>query len=394
MKRRRWLLAGCAHCALWAGAGAGRAVAQGSQQNYAAPSRFSRPDIQSDEGGLWALMDREETRLRRSPFRMRDEALQDYLQALVCKLGGEHCADIRVYALRTPFFNASMAPNGMMQVWSGLLLRVDNEAQLAAVLAHEIAHFLQRHTLERLRDAKARSAFGTFLGMFGLVGALASLATLAGAFGFTRDQEREADQIGLGLMDKAGFDPREAAKVWDNLIAELSANPEADPGKSSPMFATHPASAERSRSLAALAEKAAAGSGSLGEEAYEARLAPWRFELLADELKRGRFDESLVLLQRMLLRRPQHAELLFYRGEAYRLRGKGGDVELALADLQAAATLGNEPAVTHRSLGYLHRGQARSDAARACFERYLEKTPNAADAALIRHHLTEGKPLQ
>jgi beta-barrel assembly-enhancing protease len=392
MNRRRWLLAGCAHCALWAGAGTRHALAQSPQNtnsNYAAPSRFNRPDIQSDEGGLWALMDREETRLRRSPFRMRDDALRDYLQALVCKLGGEHCADVRVYALRTPFFNASMAPNGMMQVWSGLLLRVDNEAQLAAVLAHEIAHFLQRHTVERLRDAKARSAFGTFVGLFGLVGALASLATLAGSFGFSREQEREADQIGLVLMEKAGYDPREAAKVWDNLIAELSANPEADPSKNSPMFATHPASAERSRMLA---ERAAAGRGVLGDEAYEARLAPWRFELLADELKRGRFDESLVLLQRMLVRQPQHPELLFYRGETYRLRAKDGDAELALLDLQAAAAVGNEPAVTHRSLGYLHRGQARSDAARVSFERYLEKAPNAADAALIRHHLTEGKP--
>jgi beta-barrel assembly-enhancing protease len=103
-----------------------------------------------------------------------------------------------------------------------------------------------------------------------------------------------------------------------------------------------------------------------------------------------RFDESLVLLQRMLARQPAHAELLFYRGETYRLRAKTGDMDLALADLQAATAAGNEPAVTHRSLGYLHRGQARAGAARACFERYLGKAPNAADAALIRHHLTEG----
>ena len=54
--------------------------------------------------------------------------------------------------VRTPYFNASMAPNGMMQVWSGLLLRVDNEAQLAAVLGHEIGHYLARHSVERLRD--------------------------------------------------------------------------------------------------------------------------------------------------------------------------------------------------------------------------------------------------
>ena len=143
MRRRLWLRGACAHCAVLAGA----VFAQ--QAEWSPPTRFVRPDLATDEGGLWAMMDREETRLRRSPFRMRDEALARYLQEVVCRLGGDHCPDMRVYAVRTPYFNASMAPNGMMQVWSGLLLRMDNEAQLAAVLGHEIGHFLQRHSVER-----------------------------------------------------------------------------------------------------------------------------------------------------------------------------------------------------------------------------------------------------
>ena len=121
--RRTALTFGCAQCALLAGGGA---LAQAGE--WLAPPRFVRPALDTDEGGLWALMDREEKRLRRSPFRIGDAVLHDYLQGIACRLGAEHCPDIRVYALRTPWFNASMAPNGMMQVWSGLLLRVDNEA--------------------------------------------------------------------------------------------------------------------------------------------------------------------------------------------------------------------------------------------------------------------------
>ena len=132
MKRRRWLQWGCAHCAALGGLAA-------AQTAWEVPPRFARPDVASDEGGLWALMDREEARLRRSPFRMREEPLGRYLRDLACRLGASHCPDIHVYAVRTPFFNASMAPNGMMQVWSGLLLRMENEAQLAAILAHEIS---------------------------------------------------------------------------------------------------------------------------------------------------------------------------------------------------------------------------------------------------------------
>jgi len=51
------------------------------------------------------------------------DALLDYVQAIACRLGGDHCPDIRVHLVRTPLFNASMAPNGMMQVWTGLMLR-------------------------------------------------------------------------------------------------------------------------------------------------------------------------------------------------------------------------------------------------------------------------------
>ena len=83
MKRRQWLAAGCAQCAsLWAGSTWAQSTGQG---NWLAPPPFVRPDLASDEGGLWGMMDREETRLRRSPFMMRDAGLRDYLQGIACK---------------------------------------------------------------------------------------------------------------------------------------------------------------------------------------------------------------------------------------------------------------------------------------------------------------------
>jgi beta-barrel assembly-enhancing protease len=374
MKRRDWLLAlgaGCAHCAAW------------SQGAWLAPARFVRPDPASDEGGLWAMMDREETRLRRSPFMLRDAPLRDYLQGIVVKLAGEHAADIRVYPVRTPFFNASMAPNGMMQVWSGLLLRVDNEAQLAAVLGHEIGHYLQRHTLERLRDVKSRSAFGMFMGMFGIVGLIGQMAALAGAFGFSRDQEREADGLGLQLMRTAGYDTREAGKIWENLRAEAAAAHE--PSNSSPMFATHPASEERAATLARLAE--ADSGGFLGDVELGSRLAGLQQLMLEDELRRGQHGETLVLLERLLARSPQRSDLRYYRGETLRLRAGSGDGDLALQDFEQALRLGREPAELHRAMGYLYQAREQPALAREAFGRYLERAPQAADAAMIKSFL-------
>ena len=203
-------------------------------------------------------------------------------------------SDIRVHLVRTPYFNASMAPNGMMQVWSGLLLRVDNEAQLAAVLGHEIGHYLARHSVERLRDAKGRAAFGQFLGIFGALGALGQLGVLAGMFAYSRDHERDADRIGAILMHKSGYDVSEAGKVWGNLLRKIEARP--DGAEQSVLFATHPGAEERQSTLGELAN--AYPGGEANQKAWQEMSAPFLREWLADEVRRGQHEESIALLTR------------------------------------------------------------------------------------------------
>lgn len=386
MKRRMALHWACAQCAALA-AGSAAAQTGALPLDWAVPGRFTRPDVGSDEGGLWALLDREETRLRRSPFRIRDGDLPAYLNGVAAKLAGEHAPDVRVYALFTPMFNASMAPNGMLQLWSGLLLRMENEAQLAAVVGHEIGHYLQRHTLERLRDMKARSAFGQFLGLFGLVGMVAQLATLASAFGFSRDQERDADAVGTLLMRRAGYDPREAAKVWANLVEEMTAAGNEAGASGGAMFATHPGANERAAALQTMTADAAGGF--LGEGEYAAMLAPVRMRLLEDEVRRNRPAESLVLLGRMLTRQPGDPELLLARAELYLQRAAVQDADNALADLQAAMQTGREPAATHRALGQIHRSRGQNELARTAFQTYLQRDPQAPDAALVSQAIEE-----
>ena len=121
--------------------------------------------------GCGPSMDRAEAQIRRSlpgpRNRHRGLPAQPGLSA-----GRQPLPDVRVYLERTPLFNASMAPNGMMTVWTGLMLRVENEAQLAAVLGHGSATSSSAIPSEQLRDAKSRAAFAQFLGLFGAVGAL------------------------------------------------------------------------------------------------------------------------------------------------------------------------------------------------------------------------------
>jgi predicted Zn-dependent protease len=385
--RRAFLRSACRHCAGLGVLGLGATALAQAPAHWKSPPRFTRPALETDEGGLWAIMDREERRQRRSPLVVRDASLTGYLRDVMCRLAGDHCEDVRVYVVRTAQFNASMAPNGCMQVWSGLLLRVDNEAQLAAVLGHELGHYLDRHMVERLRDAKEKAAAATVLAMFGTVGALATLGIAASAMGFSRDQELRADEIGMRLMREAGYDGRQAAQIWDDLLAELKIRGGEDVGKRSALFATHPPAGDRRDALL----KIAGEGGKLGDAELDRLFAPHRLDWLHEELRRGQFDESIELFTRKLKWRPDDPQFLYARGEALRQRGKDEDLAPALVDLQKGAALEQAPPELFRSLGLLHRKRNDTAAADAAFEKYLAVAPHAGDAGLIKTYLTEVK---
>ena len=86
-----------------------------------------------DEIGMWREDDESERRLAASPLVLRDEKLNAYVKGVLCEaVGDDRCKAARVYILREPSFNATMSPNGTMRVYTGLLLRVRNEAELGS----------------------------------------------------------------------------------------------------------------------------------------------------------------------------------------------------------------------------------------------------------------------
>ena len=386
--RRGFLRSACRHC-IGFGALAGLPTIAQDLSTIKVPPRFARPASDTDEGGLWGLMDREEGRIKRSPLAIRDKALQDYLADLVCRLSDGHCPDIRVHAVRRPLFNAMMAPNGMMIVWSGLLLRMENEAQLAAVLGHELGHYLEKHTVEQLRAQKDVAVLSTVVGLIGGAGGfVGQMGIMAGMFAFSREHEERADRMGMRLMRHAGYDGREAAAVWDNLLQESRVTGGQKAGEMNDLFTTHPATANRRKDLLELAGNA---GGATGEDSFRKVIAPLRLGWIQDEIRRGQYEESLVLFDRMLRRDAQDAEVVFARGEIHRVRDEAGDLERALADLGRASRMAKAPAETFRSLGLVHKQRDDRAAAAAAFETYLQRAPQAPDAAMIRSYLTDLK---
>jgi predicted Zn-dependent protease len=378
---------GCALCGLaWLALARG-AAAQGLSDQFLVPPHY-RPSAGSDEQGLWQLMDRAEQELKTSPFVVRDPKLNAGMRDIVCRLGKDYCADMRIYVVRTPQFNANMAPNGMMQVWTGLLLRCDDEAQLAAILGHEMGHYLRHHTLDRYRDARDKSSFGAFLGIglavagAGVAGDLVQLALIASIFAYTRDQEREADAIGIELMAKAGYAPTAAPEVWQQLIAESKAGTAEHSG--SVMFATHPEPEERLATLRAAAKRLDTGKGERGAERYRAMLAGVRGSILHDELALRQYGRTEVVLDRLLAQSPDDGLLWYGKGEIYRLRGDSGDPARALEAYRKALAAKGAPSKTYRSIVMVEAKLGHKDRAQAALDSYLKLKPDDPDAGALR----------
>ena len=184
-----------------------------------------RPLAGTDEAELWYAMERVERDLQASPLLVRDPALNDYVRSVLCKVTGDYCRNVRIYLVDVPWFNASMAPNGVMIVWTGSLLRIRDEAQLALVLGHEFGHYRERHTLQQWRKLKRSSAFLGAFGVLatgagsGIAGMVANMAGLASMMKFSRDKEREADRIGFAQLVAQGYEPQAGVALWEGMRA-------------------------------------------------------------------------------------------------------------------------------------------------------------------------------
>jgi predicted Zn-dependent protease len=153
----------------------------------------------------------------------------------------------RVTLLRKNEANAYCLPGGKIVVYTGILPLTRNDAGLATVLGHEVAHATAEHVAERIerqhltKVAAAIVAGGIAVtpGQYARVVALLGVGGEAASLPFSRSQESEADHIGLVYMARAGYDPRQALAFWKRMAR-------ASKGKEPPEFASdHPSDQHR-----------------------------------------------------------------------------------------------------------------------------------------------------
>jgi predicted Zn-dependent protease len=311
---------------------------------------------------------------------------------------------MRIYVARIPDFNAVMFPSGFSIVFSGLLLRMRNEAQLAGVIAHESGHFLRRHMIRMWRDMRAKSdllAIGSMVagvagGAAGVntgdVTQLAQLGTILSLFRYNRTMEAEADAMGARLLAERNYPAIEMANTWEQLMGEADASARhrrkrRDRGRS--LFATHPSPESRMADLRiSAAEVTTPGRVYDNRRArYMKAIGPIRQMLLDDQVKLNDPGASQYLIE-TLARDGWNGLLRFYEAEVWRLRNRSGDDMRAAHGYAAAVAYPDAPAEAWRWHGLSLMKLGRQAEGRAALSRYLSMQPGAADAPFIRQMIS------
>lgn len=368
----------------------------------------------ADERGIWQSIEKIEEMVQTSPQLLHAPELHSYTRGIIERLVGRPTPDLRLYLMRSSYFNASMFPSGMMIVHTGLMARVHNEAQLAAVLGHEAGHYFRKHSIDQYRSIRSKSAAMAWLSAAASVGAGAgsaagssgagnwiyaaqaiNVAVTMSVFQFSRAHEAEADAYGISLMSRCGYSPYAASQVWKQLIEERKASAAqrdkrySDRSKS--VLSTHPPSDDRMQDLADTAEFLSARSEQSvfdGRAEWLAAVAPHRAMLLDEQVKVNDPGASLYLVE-SLAQDGWTGLLRYNEGEIYRLRGDAGDHAKAAEAYATATALPDAPAEAWRAHGYALLKAGKAEDGRVALNRYLEMSPGAKDAGLVRFTLAQ-----
>jgi predicted Zn-dependent protease len=357
-----------------------------------------------DEIGLWQQMARVEEEIAGSNLLIKDPALNRYLQDLIGSVGGPAARDMRIYVARIPDFNAVMFPSGFSVVFSGLLLRMRNEAQLAGVIAHESGHFLRRHMIRSWRDTRRKSdlfAIGSMVagvagGAAGVntgdITQLAQLGTILSLFRYSRTMEAEADAMGARLLAEQNYPAAEMANTWQQLIGEADASARhrrKRRDRGGDLFATHPSPEARMSDLRlSAAEVTVPGRRYDDRRArYMQAIAPIRKMLLDDQVKLNDPGASQYLIE-TLARDGWNGLLRFYEAEIWRLRNRQGDDLRAAQGYATAVAYPDAPPEAWRWHGLSLMKAGRQAEGRIALSRYLSLQPTAADAPFIRQMIS------
>ena len=349
-----------------------------------------------EEQMLWQKSEQAQRALESNGQLYRDPQLEDYLHKVVAGLQAYATPagpQIRVKVIKSAELNAFAYPNGMVYIHSGLLTRMDNEAQLAAVLAHEMAHCIRRHALRAFQRYHQQPAFlrvvehtlskskgfqdiARFMGISGDGAAIA---------GFIRELEAEADRVGMEMMVAAGYDPAEALSLFDHMMTEIAQDGLEEPF----VFASHPKVHQRIENLQNFSDSGYTIKRRRikKSEIFIAKLDQLYLDNAELDIRQGHFRAARRSVEKYLRIKPDDNRAYFLLGEIYRQRGQADDAQKAIKYYNQAILLDPTDADPHKAIGLIHYKKGQRALAKKFFESCLLLSPDSADRAYIRAYL-------
>ncbi len=299
-------------------------------------------------------------------------------------------------AVRASYVNAYAFPGGSIAATRGILLELENEAQLAGLLGHEIGHVCARHTARRMTSAMLTqlvvAGAAVALDQAGhdrsamIVAGAGTVAAGALLARYSRADEREADRLGMEYMVKAGHNPQGMVELMDVLVRQEKKKPSA----LELMFATHPMSRERRDTAAEVARTTwAVGAGlPLGRERYLDETAPLRAMAPVvraiqegDEARRAnRLPDAEAAYDRALRAAPEDYEALLKM--ALVLMAQHRYREARQFTERARAVDPEEPQAL-AALGVISLQLRQADRAHQCFADYDRRLPGDPGIAFL-----------
>lgn len=203
--------------------------------------------------------------IRQQTPEVRDAAVREYVSSLGRQLAAHASGADYPYSFSTADYrelNAFALPGGPVWINRGILDAAANEAQVAGVMAHEVAHVAQRHSAQQItKGTVANGLLGLLGAVLGDDGAGAAAARVAAGvtaqsfmLKFSRDDEREADREGIRIMRSAGYDARGMLEFMQVLSQQSGSS-----GRAAEFLSTHPAPASRVRELEQLVAQSGGG---------------------------------------------------------------------------------------------------------------------------------------
>jgi len=345
--------------------------------------------FESDEMVLWLRSAEQAKRINESGFLYDDKELETYINSVARKLEPAQVYEripFTIKVLRDPYLNAFALANGAVYIHTGILAAMDNEAQLATLLGHEMTHATNRHAIKEMRGIKNTSAVfaSVFIATGGLGGVFGPVAR-ASVAGYSRDLEREADQEGFKLMEKAGYDPAESIKLFEQLKQEI----EEEKAKEPFFFGTHPRIVERIESYKALV---AAGGHIENQEmtnaiVFQGHVKKLVLDNVQFDLQAGRYERAASTVQRYIERYPDDAGAYYLLGEAHRQQGGDDHNKKAEESYQKSLSIDADHADSHKMLGIMLFKAGDKAAAKPHLEKYLAVNAKAVDRAYIEKYI-------